>query len=199
MNDRKTAKSVRTENSFARHTQRIPQRILSHLLAIASAIFLSSLLVSTPAMATDSCAPTYNETLKVDSYRHQPGDTVTVTGSGYEPSCSLRVVVTDPKSGSSSTGLTTDGSGNLSYEFTVNSLPGEWQVGTFMGDDTDPWTSAPVTNGPYIETDMPDYAPGNRVTITGGDRRPAALLRCEEDRRARSREGSDDQSLQSAG
>src|SRR4249920_699568 len=79
----------------------------------------------------------------------------------------MEVIVIPPDLSATSEVTPADAAGNLSYSFALNSLAGKWEVGTFMGEDTDPWTGTAITNGAYIETDMLDYAPGNRVTITG--------------------------------
>ena len=71
-----------------------------------------------------------------------------------------------------STLATTGPGGELSFSYQLGSAPGEYTVATYMGDDTDPWTSVAVTNGPYVEADMPDYAPGNRVTLSGAGWQP---------------------------
>ena len=145
MNNHTAANTTGTVNVFTRAIN----RLLTPLLAIASAIFLTALLLPAPAMAqaTNLCTPRGHETFQADSYRYQPGQTVTVTGSGYQPSCNLRMVVIAPDLSATSTVMATDEGGNLSYSFAVNSLAGEWEVETFMGEDTDPWTSTPISNG----------------------------------------------------
>ncbi len=44
---------------------------------------------------------------------------------------------------------------------------GVYRVDTLLGD-LESWNSATFTSGGYLATDMPDYAPGNRVTVVGG-------------------------------
>ena len=120
------------------------------------------------------CSATGHETLQTAANRYQPGQSVSVTGSGYQASCNLTVSVSGPAS--ASTLATTDPGGNLSFSYALGSAPGEYTVATYLGDDADPWTSKTFTNGPYIETDMPDYAPYNPVTISGSGWQPGESI-----------------------
>jgi hypothetical protein len=120
------------------------------------------------------CVVTGSETLQADSSRYQPGQTAHATGSGYGSACNLTVSVSGPAS--YSTVATTDSNGSLSFSYPLGSAQGEYTVATFIGDDTDPWTSIAFTNGAYVEADMPDHARGNRVTLTGAGWQPGETV-----------------------
>lgn len=118
-------------------------------------------------MGQTFCSPTGNETLTTDGRHYQPGEAVHITGKGYAPSCGVSVYVIRPGDSLHSAALSTDHGDNLSFSYTLDSLAGYHIVGVYMGQEEDPWTSVNFTNGAYSETDMPDYAPGNPVTISG--------------------------------
>src|SRR5215475_15832306 len=171
MNARSTAQTtVRTESSYLRQAQRIS----FSLLAIASAIFLAAFLLPTPAHAQPACSPTNNESLRADTYRYQPGDTMQVTGAGYAPSCSVNLRVSGAGV-SSSANVTTDADGNLAYDFAFGTAMGEYAVAAYMGG-SDPRVSIAVTNGAYIEPDLPAYTPGDSVTLRGAGWQPGETV-----------------------
>src|SRR5215471_14425020 len=85
------------------------------------------------------CSATGNERLQATSYRYQPGQTVSVSGSGYQPSCNLNIAVSGPASGGAL--ATTDASGQLAFSYQLGSALGEYTIGTYLGDETAPQTS----------------------------------------------------------
>ena len=156
-------------------TKRFPWTV--RFLGLAATLLLLGSQRSWSQTSGELCGPTGNEMLQADSYRYQPDQTVQVTGTGYAPSCSLAIRVTRPDGGADNTLATTDPDGNLSFSYLLGTAQGEYTVGTFLnGDDTLPWTLTTFTNGAYVEPDMPDYAPGNRVTLTGAGWQPGESI-----------------------
>src|SRR5213594_3559542 len=68
--------------------------------------------------------------IQTDLFVYQNGDTVTVTGDGFGPTETVDLVTTDPAAAVVDHGTaTTDGQGNLSYQFTlIATVPGLYDV-----------------------------------------------------------------------
>jgi hypothetical protein len=145
----------------------------ARLLGLAAILLLASYRTYSQANG-GPCVVTGNETLQIDSPRHQPGQTAHATGSGYGSSCNLTLTVSGPAS--YSTIATTDAGGSLSFSYPLGAAQGGYTVATFIGGDTDPWTSIAFTNGAFVEADMPDYARGNRVNLTGAGWQPGETV-----------------------
>src|SRR5262249_30727457 len=150
----------------------VRQRFLL-LILIACAVFLGALLVQAPAHAQAVCSPTNNESLRADAYRYQPGDTMHLTGAGYAPSCSVTLRLSGPDP--ASTLVTTSADGNLAGSFTLGTAMGEYTVAAYLGGG-DPRVSIAVTNGAYIEPDLPAYTPGDNVTLRGAGWQPGETV-----------------------
>src|SRR5438309_5620682 len=69
-------------------------------------------------------------TIQTDLFVYQNGDTVTVTGDGFGFTETVDLVTTDPAAAVVDHGAaTTDGQGNLSYQFTlIATVPGLYDV-----------------------------------------------------------------------
>ncbi len=105
----------------------------------ASALLVALILIATvPAAATpSSCAAIGLETIQTDKADYAPEETVHMTGTGYAPACDVVVQVTRPNGsivkgdGSFEPGsdtATTDGDGNLVYDYILNGIQGEYGV-----------------------------------------------------------------------
>lgn len=145
----------------------------ARLLGLAAVLLLASYRTYSQPNGRP-CVATGNETLQANSSRYQPGQTIHASGSGYGSACNLTVTVSGPAS--HSTVATTDSNGSLSFSYSLGSPQGEYTVATFIGADTDPWTSIAFTSGAFVEPDMHDYAPGNRVTLTGAGWQPGETV-----------------------
>ncbi|HUE68665.1 MAG TPA: hypothetical protein VMP38_10815, partial [Candidatus Acidoferrum sp.] len=65
--------------------------------------------------------PALAATIQTDLFVYQNGDTVTVTGNGFGATETVDLVTTDPNAAVVDQGkATTDGSGNFTYQFTLN-------------------------------------------------------------------------------
>src|SRR4249920_1565157 len=76
-------------------SKRFPRTV--RLAALAAVLMLASYRSWSQANG-GPCAPTGNETMQADAHRYQPGQTVLVTGSGYQAGCNLTLTVGGPAS-----------------------------------------------------------------------------------------------------
>ncbi|HKA06728.1 MAG TPA: hypothetical protein VKD71_05680, partial [Gemmataceae bacterium] len=147
------------------------------VLVAAGALLLASFrTISQPNAAP--CRATGAETLATELAHYQPGETALISGTGYGASCAVGVRVTAATGAADSAVVTTDPAGELSFSYTLpqSSSHGQYNVETFLGDDPRPQTLAIFTNGPYIESERPDYAPNNPVTIRGAGWMPGETV-----------------------
>src|SRR5215813_6438831 len=141
-------------------TKRFPVTV--RFLALAVVLMLASYR-SWSQVNGGPCTATGKETLEAAARHYQPGQVVVVSGSGYQPSCNLTVGIAGP-AGTTSV-VSTDAAGNLSYSYRLGNEAGDYTASAIFSEDLS--MSAAFTNGGYLEPDMSDYAPGNRVTLKG--------------------------------
>ncbi|MDO8616716.1 MAG: thrombospondin type 3 repeat-containing protein [Dehalococcoidia bacterium] len=116
-------------------------------LALAAVFALAAIqgLGSGAARANAACSQIGSETVVTDKPDYSPGETVHITGSGYEPSCDVTVRVTRPD-GSVVTGdgsfdpwptaydtVTTAGGGSFTYDYILDGITGVYTVDVLDG------------------------------------------------------------------
>jgi hypothetical protein len=91
-------------------------RLLSFILSLAVVLF--------------AVAPALAATIQTDLWVYQQGDTVNVTGDGFDPSENVEIVTTDPYAVEVDRGtVLSDANGNIAYSFVLNSdVPGIYDV-----------------------------------------------------------------------
>jgi hypothetical protein len=91
-------------------------RLLSFILSLAVVLF--------------AVAPALAATIQTDLWVYQQGDTVNVTGDGFDPSENVEIVTTDPNAVEVDRGtVLSDANGNIAYSFVLNSdVPGIYDV-----------------------------------------------------------------------
>ena len=164
MHDRRTANSVRTESLYLRHAR----RILGSLSAIASAIFLSALILPAPAMAQVGvlCSMTGNETGALSDDHYMVGEIAEVSGSGFAALCDLEVDIDQPDGSVDTTTVTTDAYGTFSFSHSPTALLGDRMV-HFFGQDDAELMGMSFTVGPVLALDKGDYRSEETVHVTG--------------------------------
>jgi parallel beta-helix repeat protein len=139
-------------------------------------LLLFGLIMSGQSWGQTFCSPTGNEELATDRDHDKPGEPVFISGKGYAPFCDVKLQVTVNEIVLDTMTTQTDSNGEFLLSFPVDITSGVYKIDVMGGDPGEIWTSVTFTTGGYIETDMPHYAPGNRVTITGGNWQPGEVV-----------------------
>lgn len=116
-------------------------------LGLAALLLFAAFQMAGPAWAQTAafCPQTNNETVQTDLPSYQPEESVVITGSGYQPDCSVYVRVTRPDgkvySGDGSFTedmdiVTTDAAGGFTYIYSRsgNSIFGRHIINVLGGD-----------------------------------------------------------------
>ncbi len=150
-------------------------------LAAALVMIATGAATATPA---GTCAPTGQETIQTDMPDYAPEETVHMSGTGYAPSCDVVVQVTRPNGsvvkgdGSFEPGsdtVTTDADGNLTYDYILDGIEGEYLVevlgagGAVLATHTftDAVSAVLEGGGDWSATGSTCSAPNNAISDAG--------------------------------
>jgi hypothetical protein len=75
-------------------------------------------------------------TVTTDKIDYTPGDTVQITGSGFEPACDLTIRITRPDATVDSAAVTADGVGGFQYDYVLDGINGQYLVEVLDGAGT---------------------------------------------------------------
>ena len=180
MTNHAAAHTTRTVNTF----KRAINRLRTPLLAIASAIFLSALLLPAPAMAQapDVCTPTGSEVVTANQATYVAGATVQFTGIGYGHLCSVALDVYVPDGTVDRATITTDATGKFSSTYPLGSVTGRYIFNVMeVGDQVQPASSRSGRRRRRSATRLStkrskllqNYLPGDTVNVTGSGFAPS--------------------------
>jgi hypothetical protein len=142
------------------------RRFLS-FLAITQVAFLVAMLIAPVAALAEEPPPPDQPappgTLTTDKPDYAPGETVAVTGTGFEPGVSYAIPVLRPDGsivlgdGSFVAGwdtATADGTGTIGYSYQLNGIDGTYEVRAYPVDWTGDWAAAPLTSVTFTDVTM---------------------------------------------
>ena len=89
----------------------------------------------------------HHETLQADIQHHLPGDVVHLTGHGYAPSSDVLMAVNLPDGTTTQASATSDAYGNLTYDFTLSDVTGDYSVQAESTDGAVSLATAPSRAG----------------------------------------------------
>ena len=135
--------------SRVRSTRSIPRRAMQALL-LALAMLVPTL--TTAIIGATAAGP---PTLATDKLDYAPGETVHISGSGYDPGVTYAVPVRRPDTsivkgdGSFAPGwdtVTADGAGNISYDYQLDGIAGLYEARTYPNPWSGNWTQVPLAS-----------------------------------------------------
>ena len=153
----------------------VTKKSLRSSFAVAAFLLLGNAAIAhAQAVAEGTCPATGNEVVAPDTPHRQVGQAVTLAGSGFAPSCAIRVDLTEPNGAVSSTIVGTDRKGNVTFGYALGPLAGEYRA-DFSGENGVPLSSIFVTGGPFITATTGDKA-GRTMVIAGAGFAPLSRL-----------------------
>src|SRR3990170_7872460 len=143
-------------------------------------------------------------TLLTDRTGYQPGDTVHITGVGFAPG-EYALPVMRPDGSTAPGAVIADEAGGPAYDYLPDGGEGSYEARAYSADWSGDWGEAPLASvtftvapppaptrtplpsetptpeptlaaPPTIQSDKPDYAPGEYVTLTGANWQPGEAV-----------------------
>ena len=145
------------------------------LLAVTAVLMLAAYQTWSQS-STGPCEQTNYENIQAVSLHYLPGETVSVRGRGFAPSCDVTMLVNFPDGTSEEDAVTTDPAGGLAWSYELGAATGDYSVQAVTAGGIS-LATAQFSSGIYVMTDRSDYRPGDRVTFSGRGFRPGEVIR----------------------
>ncbi len=145
------------------------------LLAVTVVLMLASYRSWSQAN-NGPCGQTLAETLQADSQHYLPGDTATLTGSGFAPSCEALIAANLPDGTVENASALTDASGNFSFTYSVGPSSGDYSIQALTTDGATALATAQFSSGIFVITDKGDYQPGDTPIFSGRGFQPGEAI-----------------------
>ena len=145
------------------------------LLAVTAVLMLAAYQTWSQS-STGPCEQTNYESIQAVSLHYLPGETVSVRGRGFAPSCDVTMLVNFPDGTTEEDAVATDPAGGLAWSYELGTATGDYSVQAVTAGGIS-LSTAQFSSGIYVMTDKSDYRPGDRVTFSGRGFGPGEVIR----------------------
>ena len=136
------------------------------LLALTAVLMLASYRSWSQAN-NGPCGQTRHENIQSALLHYLPGDTVTVTGRGFAPSCDVLLPISLPDGTSENAVAATNPSGEFAFSYLLGPITGDYSILAATSDGSTSLAMTQFSSGIFVMTDKTDYKPGETVTFSG--------------------------------
>jgi hypothetical protein len=145
------------------------------LLAVTAVLMLASYR-SWSQSSNGPCGQTRHENVSAQNLHYLPGEPVTITGTGFAPSCDVLMAANVPDGTIDLGAATTDPSGNLTYTYLLGPVTGDYSIQAETTDGAISLATAQFSSSIFVMTDKTDYEPGETVTFSGRGFEPGETI-----------------------